>query len=251
MTAPETPPADHAPTPAVAPQPHRASLLARIGRHLRNQHWTAIFLEFIVVVFGVFLGFQLTSWNETRVEEERRQQIISALITDLKDAAGAQLGFVTSIETGIAGWKTAFAAGELPPPFFYRIDGSDTAPKTWETLQQMQLADMLDPVTIFDLAFYYSELEGVGVKYIRYITFVESDLLPNLKRDPSVFYLPDHSALLPEFAASMDRANDYARESVRLRQWAGCLVYRLEAKRKFEQTCRRASYVLEGMPAAG
>ena len=32
--------------------------------------------------------------------QEQREQIVVALITDLRDAAGAQRGFVTSIENG-------------------------------------------------------------------------------------------------------------------------------------------------------
>jgi hypothetical protein len=47
----------------------------------------------------------------------------------------------------------------------------------------------------------------------------------------------------------MDRLKDYGRESERLYQWANCLIYRLEAKRSFDQTCRRTDYLLEGMQA--
>ncbi|MEQ9506153.1 MAG: hypothetical protein RLO80_07755 [Hyphomonas sp.] len=225
-------------------------ILRRLTEHVKDQNWFAVALDFLIVVLGVFVGLQVNNWNEARAAKARRDQITAALITDLRDAAGAQQQFATSIEDGVTAWTAAFEAGEMPPPFFYRIEGSDTAPKTWETLQQMQLTDMFDPATIFDLGFYYSELDGVGVKYIRYVTFVENEILPNLKRDPAVFYAADKSALLPEYAANMERMEDYARESARLRIWANCLVYRLEAKRSFEQTCRRANYVLEGMPAA-
>lgn len=223
-------------------------ILRRVISHFRKQEWTAIGLDFLIVVVGVYIGIALGNWNQARAAEARREQIVVALITDLRDAAGAQQGFVTRIQNGMVDWRAAFEAGELPPPFYLRIEGSDTAPKTWETLQQMQLTDMFDPATIFDLGFYYSELDGVGQRYIRYITFVETHVLPNLKRDPAVFYAVDQSALLPEYEANMDRMEDYGRESARLRAWADCLVYRLEAKRSFKQTCRRASYVLDGMP---
>lgn len=222
-------------------------ILRRLTEHVKTQNWFAVGIDFLIVVLGVFVATQVANWNEARVAAERRDQIVSALITDLRDAVGAQSGFVGDIDKGIADWTASFEAGDLPPPFYYRITGSDTPPKTWQTLQQMQLTDMFDPATIFDLGFYYSELEGVGVRYVRYITSVENDILPNLKRDPAVFYEADQSALLPEYAASMDRANDYAIESERLRKWALCLIYRLEADRTFEQSCRRANYMLEGM----
>ena len=48
--------------PALTPEtaPARGSLLGRVSHHLRTQNWTAVVIELIVVVFGVFLGFQLS-----------------------------------------------------------------------------------------------------------------------------------------------------------------------------------------------
>lgn len=224
-------------------------ILRRVSNSIRKQEWFTVAVELLIVVLGVFLGLQANNWNEARLAQERREHIVAALITDLRDAVGAQRGFVTTIENGLAEWAGAFAAGKRPTPYYFRIDGSDTPPKTWQALQQMQLTDMFDPTTIFDLGFYYSELDGVGVKYIRYVTFVESEVLPNMKRDPSVFYTADHSALLPEYAANMERLAEYGRETRRLEQWAYCLIYRLEAQRSFDQTCRRNEYLLEGMQA--
>ncbi|MEQ8935430.1 MAG: hypothetical protein RIE56_06535 [Amphiplicatus sp.] len=222
-------------------------ILRRVIAHFRKQEWTAIALDFLIVVVGVFVGLQVSNWNETRSTARAREQIIQALVTDLRDAQEAQRGFDNAISTGLADWQASFEAGNLPSPFYMRIEGSDTAPKTWETLRPMPLSEMFDPVTLFDLGFYYSEMDGVGVKYIRYVSFVESDILPNLKRDASVFYNEDRSALHPEYEASMDRLRDYASESRRLGLWANCLIYRLEATRKFSKSCRRADFMLEGM----
>jgi|JI10StandDraft_1071094.scaffolds.fasta_scaffold545079_1 hypothetical protein len=57
----------------------RATPLRRIAGHLRNQHWVAIGIEFLVVVFGVFLGFQLTSWNESRQQAEFERAMLTRL----------------------------------------------------------------------------------------------------------------------------------------------------------------------------
>ncbi len=56
-----------------------ATPLRRIAGHLRNQHWIAIGIEFLVVVFGVFLGFQLTSWNENRQQAEFERAMLTRL----------------------------------------------------------------------------------------------------------------------------------------------------------------------------
>ena len=222
-------------------------ILRRLTDALRKQDWVTVFVELLIVVLGVIMGLQVNNWNEERVAEERRSDIVAALITDLQDAVGAQQGFLDRIGEGMAEWSEAFEAGKLPAPFYMRIEGSDTAPNTWQTLQQTQLTDLFDPTTLFDLGFYYSELQGVGLKYVRYVTFVESNILPNLKRDPSVFYTADRTSLLPEYAANMDRLVEYGHETERLQQWARCLVYRLQANRSFDHTCRRSGFLLEGM----
>ncbi|MEZ5960241.1 MAG: hypothetical protein R3C30_07390 [Hyphomonadaceae bacterium] len=223
-------------------------ILRRIIEHVRKQEWTAIGIDFLIVVIGVFVATQVSNWNEEREAAIRREQVIALLIADLRDGQGAQAAFERNIDAGIAHWQEAFDAGTLTPPYFLRIDGSDTAPRTWETLQRMGLDRTLDPVTLFDLGFYYSELDGVGVKYIRYVTFVENEVLPYLDRDPSFFYTADRTALKSEYAANVERLRDFGRETTRLRIWSACLVYRLEARRTFEQSCRRANYRLPGMP---
>jgi|GEM_PF-677777 len=237
--------------PALTPEPApvRGSLLTRIGRHLRAQNWIAIAIELVVVVFGVFLGFQLNNWNEERGETVRRAGIIGAIKTNIDDSIGVQERMVGEIEKGLAEWEKAYAAKEKPTPYYFRIEGSDTAPTVWTTFEQMQLTELLDPVTLFDLAFFYSELDGVGRKYIRYVSFVENEVLPRALVGGEAFYAPDGS-LLPEFRANMDRLRDFQRETVRQTEWARCLVYRLEAKTRFAQNCRRAGYLLEGMPTA-
>lgn len=41
-------------------------LLRRIIEHVKTQNWTAIGLDFAIVVIGVFVGLQVSNWNETR-----------------------------------------------------------------------------------------------------------------------------------------------------------------------------------------
>jgi len=221
-------------------------ILGRIIAHVREQKWTAIAIDFVIVVLGVFIGLQVNLLNEARVESMRRQQIIDALVTSLNDSIGVQERFVAAIDTGMSDWEAAYALGEMPSPYFYRIEGSDTAPDVWSTFEQMQLTDLFDPVTLFDLMFFYSELDGVGRKYVRYVTFVEDEILPGLIQGKDAFYDAD-GHLRPAFRANMHRLLDYQHETRRMTAWSKCLVYRLEAKRTFEETCRRADFRLDGM----
>lgn len=221
-------------------------ILRRLTAHIQEQNWTAVVIDFLIVVLGVYVGLQVNLWNEARVEATQRQQIIDALVTSLNDSIGVQERFVAEIETGMSDWNAAYARGEMPPPFFYRFDGSDTPPDVWSTFQQMQLTELFDPATLFDLMFFYSELNGIGQKYVRYVTFVEDALLPGLGRGLDVFYDAD-GHLQPRYRANMDRLVDYQLENQRMTAWAKCLVYRLESKRTFKETCRRSGFRLDGM----
>ena len=41
-------------------------IFRRLAQHLREQNWAAIFIEFVLLVLGVFLGIQAANWNEAR-----------------------------------------------------------------------------------------------------------------------------------------------------------------------------------------
>ena len=47
-------------------------ILRRVIAHFRKQEWTAIAIDFVIVVLGVFVGMQVNNWNEaaqSRAEE--------------------------------------------------------------------------------------------------------------------------------------------------------------------------------------
>jgi hypothetical protein len=62
-------------------------LLRRIALHVREQNWTAIGLDFCIVVVGVFIGIQMANWNEARTRQldatAARERLISDLRADL------------------------------------------------------------------------------------------------------------------------------------------------------------------------
>lgn len=72
--------------PAAAPDETRqASLLQRIASNLRRQQWTAIGIEFVVVVFGVFLAFQLNNWNIDRIAQDAGHTYRERIVADLRN----------------------------------------------------------------------------------------------------------------------------------------------------------------------
>ncbi|MEE4109475.1 MAG: hypothetical protein V2I24_09015 [Halieaceae bacterium] len=218
----------------------------RVSEHLRTQNWIAVGVDLLVVFIGVFAGIEVANWNDARLAAERREQIVAALVTDINDSVSVQREFIDEIDAGLERWENAYLAGKKPAPYYFRTVGSDTAPDTWSMLQQTGLVDLFDPITLFDLSFYYSELKGVGQKYRRYVIFVENEVLPFAANDVDVFYGSDGQTLKATYRANMDRLREFAHESQRMIAWAGCLVLRLEAGHTFATTCARSGFSLEG-----
>jgi len=48
-------------------------ILRRLSQSLKEQNWTAIWIEFVLLVAGVFLGIQVSNWNAARADDIRAQ----------------------------------------------------------------------------------------------------------------------------------------------------------------------------------
>lgn len=59
-------------------------ILRRIIGHLRKQEWTAIGIDFVIVVVGVFLGLQVNNWNEAAANRRAEVAYLSQLQGDLQ-----------------------------------------------------------------------------------------------------------------------------------------------------------------------
>ncbi len=227
-------------------------LLRRVIEHVKAQNWTAVGLDFVIVVVGVFIGIQVANWNEARQDQERLQRIIAALKADMADARRVETGFVTDIEAGLVAFEAAYARGEKPPPYIFRIKGSDTAPNLiWGTLQEAGLAALIDPQLLFELSHFYSERDGIGVKITRYMRSIEHDIAPYLDGDAAVFYDEEGAQMHAEFRASMARLREWSGYLKALGPWSACLEQRLETASEPGETCRYSYYSEEAPPAPG
>lgn len=60
-------------------------LLRRIKAHIEKENWFAVFVDFLIVVAGVFIGIQVANWNETRHSAHEAEIFRTNLITDLQN----------------------------------------------------------------------------------------------------------------------------------------------------------------------
>jgi len=214
-------------------------ILRRITKHFSDQNWFAVVIEFVIIFVGVFIGLQAQEWYEETQDRERLNRIILALKADMTDARKVEVLFWNEVEQGLANFDEALTKGEHPTPYVFRIKGSDTAPKLiWGALQDAGIADLLDPELLFELAHFYSERNGIGVKVTRYMESIESNILPYLNQDVSYFYDESGKKLKPEFQASIMRLREWTNYIKDLGPWSECLEQRLGTASEPGQSCR-------------
>ncbi|PHS22517.1 MAG: hypothetical protein COA84_12610 [Robiginitomaculum sp.] len=83
-------------------------ILRRVIKHFRQQEWTAIFLDFLIVVVGVFVGLQVSNWNATQAARhnykmavERYEAEVRANLADLRKMENLALTGLKIAQNGL------------------------------------------------------------------------------------------------------------------------------------------------------
>lgn len=54
-------------------------IIRRVFEHVRKQQWAAVFIDFVVVVVGIFVALQVDNWNESRKERIQEHALLTRL----------------------------------------------------------------------------------------------------------------------------------------------------------------------------
>lgn len=73
-------------------------IFKRAVAKLRAQDWTAIAIELLIVMIGVFVGVQASNWNQSRLESAETQRLLMEIRPELR----SQLQFIDSAKTYFA-----------------------------------------------------------------------------------------------------------------------------------------------------
>ena len=87
-------------------------ILRRLTKHIREQNWFAVWLDFLIVVVGVFIGLQVSNWNDGVRLHALERSYLARLSDDLRynvveleranqlaiRSSNALKGFIKSIE---------------------------------------------------------------------------------------------------------------------------------------------------------
>lgn len=55
----------------------------RLTTSLKEQHWTTIAIELVIVIIGVFVGTQFSNWSEARLERLQTERMLDQLVPEL------------------------------------------------------------------------------------------------------------------------------------------------------------------------
>ena len=93
-------------------------ILRRLTANIKAQNWFAVVLDFVIVVVGVFVGLQVSNWNDVKKEEMSRGYYLERLASDLSQTIAFSEDSVSSAtETmGIIERFTAALNDPTTPP---------------------------------------------------------------------------------------------------------------------------------------
>jgi hypothetical protein len=178
-------------------------LLRRVIEHVRRQEWTAVAIDFVIVVVGVFIGIQAANWNEARVDAASSNDYLERIERDL----GAD---IARYENRIRFWTTVSNYGRKGLAYADTARAGEAT--QWDLLlayfQASQVAEFWTRSTTYD------ELKSAG----------ELHLIRNLRlRDALAHYYTDAgNPALTERPAYREHVRGVIPIDVQLYIWAKC-----------------------------
>jgi hypothetical protein len=82
-------------------------ILRRIAEHVKAQNWTAVALDFVIVVSGVVIGLQVSNWNDAR--SDRRDY--EAALDRLRTETASNLQTISTLEDELSAYATRITEG--------------------------------------------------------------------------------------------------------------------------------------------
>ena len=112
-------------------------ILANLTRAIREQNYYAVVLEFLIVIAGVVIGFQIQGWSEYRQEQAQLDRLLLALSQEMQENRIRLEDYIEAVETDV----------ERQQAFIAWMAASDSE----ESLTQYETIFQLLPVAVLAL----------------------------------------------------------------------------------------------------
>lgn len=158
--------------------------------------------ELFIVFVGVWGALFAESWRERREENRSAVAVLETALAQLQNGQDWSTEWRDSVRVEYAEWKVRRTQGEMIPPFFMRMPGSEYPP-VGIFGAAANLPDALGPSVVREMANRANEMEGWGRRNARYMELTERTVFPRLAADPSTFYDLASGDLLPEYQGQL------------------------------------------------
>ena len=161
-------------------------LLRRITKHVKDQNWFAVFIDFVIVVIGVFIGIQVANWNDGRAEYRRETKALIALKKELE-------GSIETVEARSKAYQQATEAGRRS--LNYIDNPSDCGQKCWAIVVDFMHASQWQDLNVSFSA--YENMRDQGFpRNTEIIDAVEAYVLQNINNATTFDDLPVYRSLV-------------------------------------------------------
>lgn len=126
-------------------------LFRRVAEHFRKQEWTAIGIDLVITVLGVFIGIQTANWNAARIDQTRAHTYLERIHADLQ-------ADISNYNQRIEFWSSVSRYGRTC--LSYADTGDAHGATQWQILLGCFQASQLDEY--FTTSATYDELKGAG-----------------------------------------------------------------------------------------
>jgi hypothetical protein len=118
----------------------------RVMEHVKAQNWFAVAVDFIIVVVGILLAFQVTEWAAARSDRAREAQIIGDLLADLEIDRAEYANGIALARSRVSAADVSLTGAGLPPiEFDWQRSSTDNVDYSYDPANLSGLpADRLD-----------------------------------------------------------------------------------------------------------
>jgi len=183
-------------------------ILRSVMKHVRDQNWLAVGIDFFIVIVGVFIGIQVANWNEARLEGqeevllvERIRADFERIVEDTERSLAYHQARASDLKTLVRSLRRGTLADEdrlaveralfLGPAFQTSADNSGTFT---ELLSSGRANLLRDKVLLNELVAYEDFLErfAVGRAYFVDMAFgVQQSFTSRFEYDIEAFFFTD------------------------------------------------------------
>lgn len=185
-------------------------LLRSITKHVKDQNWFAVALDFFIVVVGILIAFQITSWNESRTTRQHEVKVLRDLAANLRTDKD---GYVVSLEGTLnkisaINYLLENASGVAPGSLddgleILNMSYQDFIDKS-DLLNEKSLVERATQVKTNNSLWTYSVLVSNAQPSRAYSAFISSGELSILRNEAIVRNLQDYSLTV----AALEKAQD-------------------------------------------